>query len=205
MCNHEPCSVDLGFTDEHFPAGTHICQLYSEDAEREETLLKYLKSGLDNNERVACFSDKTDDDTVAQYLIASQLDSEKLKADSQLTISPVEPIYLKNNRFEPEEMLQLIESFHNDSVKSGQRAARIIGDMTPKITTIEGGDRLLEYEARVECLLETHPVTAVCQYNVDEFDGVTIMNVLKVHPLMLVKGTVIRNPFFIPPEQILKQ
>ncbi len=205
MCSKYSLSVNLGFTDEHFPAGTHICQLYSEDSEREETLLKYLKSGLANNERVACFSDKTDNKSITQYLTEHHLDCDALKGSSRLTISAVEPIYFKNNRFEPEEMLETLKLFHNDSIKDGQSAARVIGEMTPKINSVEGGERLMEYEARVCNLLETHPVTAVCQYNVDEFDGETIMNVLKVHPLMLIKGAVIRNPFFIQPEEILKQ
>lgn len=38
---------------------------------------------------------------------------------------------------------------------------------------IEGGDCLMEYEARGGQLLKTHPVTAVSQYNLVEIDGVT--------------------------------
>jgi hypothetical protein len=120
-------------------------------------------------------------------------------------VSPVEPIYFENDQFDPERMLETLKGFHECSIKDGQSAARVIGDMDPRITSINGGERLMEYEAKVCLLLETHPVTAVCQYNVDEFDGATIMKVLKVHPLMVVKGAVIRNPFFVAPEEILRQ
>jgi hypothetical protein len=54
-------------------------------------------------------------------------------------------------------------------------------------------------------LLKERPITAVCQYDANLFDGATIMEVLKVHPQMIVNGTVIHNPFYIPPEEFLKE
>ena len=73
-----------------------------------------------------------------------------------------------------------------------------------EIKSVEGGNRLLEYESKVTMLLREHPITAVCQYNSNSFDGATIMDVLKVHPMMIVSGSVISNPFFIEPEEFLK-
>lgn len=60
-----------------------------------------------------------------------------------------------------------------------------------------------EYEARVSLLLRDHPVTAVCQYDARAFDGAVIMDVLKVHPLMVIRGAVVHNPFFVRPEDYL--
>lgn len=54
-------------------------------------------------------------------------------------------------------------------------------------------------------LLRDHPITTVCQYDANSFDGATIMEVLKVHPKMIVNGAVINNPFFIEPEDYLAQ
>jgi hypothetical protein len=52
-------------------------------------------------------------------------------------------------------------------------------------------------------LLRDHPVTAVCQYDANSFGGATIMEVLKVHPKMIINGSVINNPFFVEPEDYL--
>ena len=86
----------------------------------------------------------------------------------------------------------------------GFSAARVIGEMIPEIKHIPGGERLLEYESRISILLRDRPVTSICQYDANEFDGATIMDVLKVHPKMIVNGAVINNPFFIKPEEYLK-
>jgi hypothetical protein len=76
--------------------------------------------------------------------------------------------------------------------------------MIPEIQHVPGGERLLEYESRVSILLRDHPVTSVCQYDANLFDGATIMEVLKVHPKMIINGMVINNPFYILPESYLQ-
>lgn len=43
----------------------------------------------------------------------------------------------------------------------------------------------------------------MCQYNARAFDGATLMDVLKAHALMVVRGSVVHNPFYLPPEEIL--
>ena len=46
-------------------------------------------------------------------------------------------------------------------------------------------------------------MTAVCQYDAHDFGGDLIMDILKVHPLMVLRGSVVHNPFFIQPEDFL--
>ena len=41
MCQNHP-EVSLGFTDQRFPAGVHICQLFTDDQEREDALASFL-------------------------------------------------------------------------------------------------------------------------------------------------------------------
>ena len=68
--------VSLGFTDEKFPAGTHICQIFSDDEERSTSLLEYLRSGLEDGERTVCFSDKVDRKTLAGILETADISME---------------------------------------------------------------------------------------------------------------------------------
>jgi hypothetical protein len=44
--------------------------------------------------------------------------------------------------------------------------------------------------------MQRHPATIVCQYDARVFDACTIMNVLRVHPLVLANGRVAANPFY---------
>jgi len=66
--NHQKPTISLGFTGERFPAGVHICQIFSDDEEREEALLQYVQSGLETGERTSCFSDKAPPAVVSKHL-----------------------------------------------------------------------------------------------------------------------------------------
>jgi len=100
-------------------------------------------------------------------------------------------------------MLKNLKDFYYDSMNMKFESCRVIGEMVSQIEKIEGGERLLEYECRVTQLLEDHPATCVCQYDANEFSGGLIMDVLKVHPKMIVNGAVVENPFYIKPEDYL--
>lgn len=200
---HEPHMVSLGFTNQHFPAGVHICQIFSSNEERLDALLKFLRSGLAAGERTACFTDHLDEERLEIYLADHNLCCDKLKESGTLSTAGTREVYFKNDEFNPDQMLDLLRQYHKESVANGYPAARVIGEMTADIQTISGGTRLMEYESRVSQLLKECPVTAVCQYDAKAFDGDTIMKVLKVHPLMMIRGAVVHNPYYIPPEEFL--
>jgi hypothetical protein len=201
----QPHLCPLGFTDQLFPAGSHICQIYSDDAEQIDSLLGYLESGVKNGEKTACFTSKMDDSTLAAHLEQRGLSLPRLTEIKALTKANTSDVYFHDGCFSPEVMLALLRQFYEDSVTQGFTAARVIGEMIADVCTMKGGNRLMEYESRVSMQMRTHPVTAVCQYDAHAFDGATIMQVLKVHPLMVIRGVVVHNPYFIPPEEYLKQ
>lgn len=196
-------NISLGFTKDAVPKGTHMCLVYQKEEERIDTLLKYMLAGIQNNEKVACFSENLDEESVRKFFKDNNLSYDETKASNAISISKTGDVYFKNGEFNPEIMLETLKKYYLESRDSGSNGSRVIGEMTPEIENVPGGDRLLEYESRVTLLLREYPVTSICQYNANEFDGATIMNILKVHPQMIVNGSVIKNPFFIPPEKYL--
>lgn len=199
----EPRSISLGFTQQAFPPGVHVCQIISEDEERDQALLLFLLSGLRAGERTACFSEHATPSHVAGFLQREGLSYEAATRTGAFTLAGAREVYFENDCFDPERMLNVLSRYHEDSVARGFPAARVIGEMSPEVQCLEGGNRLLEYESKVSLLLRERPVTAVCQYDARLFNGDVIMDVLKVHPLMVVRGSVVHNPFFIPPEEFL--
>ena len=197
--------VTLGFTREEVPMGAHICQIYSDRDECIDSLLKFLVSGIKSGERTACFSEKFSENSLRKHFSQYDLDYDTLMESGAISLSGTSETYISDNKFDPDRMVNTLTQFHDESQEMGYPAARVIGEMIPKVLGVEGGDRLLEYESKVSLLLRTHPVTSVCQYDAADFDGATIMDILKVHPQMIVKGTVVHNPFFIQPEEFLSQ
>ena len=196
-------TISLGFAEERFPAGIHVCQIFQDDDERQDSLLRFLLAGLQAGERTSCFSDRATESIVSEFLGRHGVFCEQAKASGVLTLAGTGEIYFQDGCFDPERMLRLLAQYHEDSVEQGYPAARVIGEMSAAVQLTPGGERLLEYESKVSLLLREHPVTAVCQYDARAFDGATILDILKVHPLMVVRGSVVHNPFSIPPEEFL--
>lgn len=202
MCTN--CNkVSLGFTEEKVPVGTHMCLIFTNNNERIESLLKFLLSGIAGGERTACFSENISEETIKDFFQAHGISYDERKASNAISLSGASEVYFQDGIFDPDRMLNTLSDFYHHSKDMGFTAARVIGEMTPEVEHISGGNRLLEYESRVSLLVREQPVTAVCQYDARIFTGATIMNVLKVHPKMIVNGAVVNNPFFIEPEKFL--
>lgn len=197
MCSTNK-KVSLGFTDEEFDSGIHICQIYSDENERTEAIDKFILSGLESNEKVACFTDKQDEGKINKILHKF-----KETQTNRITIAGANDTYFEGNEFNPNRMIGLLKNFYQESLSQNLSGARVIGEMTKNIEQIKGGEKLLEYESRVNMLNKEYPITTVCQYNSHDFSGASILNILKVHPFMIIRGNVIRNPFYIPPEEFL--
>ena len=200
--NHD---INLGFTDQKFPPGVHACQIYSSDQEREEALLQYVYAGIKSGERVTCFSEKVEDKIFSDYLGQFGISYEDVREEGRFTYAKTGDVYFQEDCFNPERMLGLLENYYNESNDQHYPDCRVIGEMTAEIQHIEGGERLLEYESRVSMLLRRCPVTAVCQYDANEFDGALVMDILKVHPFMIIKGKAVSNPFYMTPEEYLAE
>jgi hypothetical protein len=195
--------ITLGFTNQKFEQGAHICQIFSEDLERHEILTNFIISGLNDGENTACFSENETENTLADFFLEKGYTYKEVQNAGNFSLSKTGEVYFENDEFEPGKMLSLLKEFYLTANKQNRSGARVIGEMTSQIQDVKGGSLLLEYECKVSMLLKEFPVTAVCQYDARKFDGSTIMDVLKVHPYMIVKGSIVSNPFYITPEDYL--
>ena len=197
--------ITLGFTSQQFEPGVHICQIYNDDDERHDALINFIITGLNDDEDIACFTEKESEESLSDYFSKNGFIYEEIESSGNFTLSKTAEVYFEGGSFEPERILDLLKQFYINSEKKNRSGARVIGEMTPEIENVPGGSRLLEYESKVSLLIREYPITAVCQYDARSFDGSTILDILKVHPYMIIRGAVVNNPFFIPPEEYLGQ
>lgn len=195
--------ISLGFTNQQFEPGVHICQIFNEEDERHGALVDYVVSGLEAGESTACFSEKESEGCLSSYFEQKGIVYQEVVSKGEFALKKTAEVYFSDGCFEPGRMLELLKEFYQSSIAQKRSGARVIGEMLPIIQDTPGGERLLEYESKVSLLLKEFPINAVCQYDARLFDGSTILDILKVHPYMIVRGSVVHNPFFIQPEEFL--
>jgi len=89
--------------------------------------------------------------------------------------------------------------------KAGFTGSRACGEMSWALKDIPGSDRLLEYEVLLNTITSSFPHNGMCQYDARLFDGATIFKVLQVHPYIIAQGQIVRNPYYIKPEDFLAE
>ena len=204
MCKNQK-NVNMGFTDEQFSAGTHMCMIYHSDEERQKIISKYLEGGISTGEKVAYFADEMSPDQVREWLAEMGVEIPDPDKTGNFSITSTAETYHPTGIFKPEEMLNNLKIFYESAKEENYPASRVSGEMTWALKGVSGSDRLMEYEAKVNDVLVKYPVTAICQYDANKFDGATILDCLKVHPYMIVHGQIVRNPYYIKTEDFLKE
>lgn len=194
--------VKLGFCEEPFPEGTHICYLFSDPAERRQITAQYLHSAWEESEQADFFHDGLPVAELDAALRELGVPEQVLRTAQQLRIKPAMPTYCPDGRFEPERMWGLLEQCYEDARRDGFSGGRATGEMTWALSGVPGSERLVEYEAGINEVVARVPLTVLCQYDATRFDGATLQRVLEVHPMLLVQGQIVRNPYYRVPSPL---
>ncbi|HEY3381206.1 MAG TPA: MEDS domain-containing protein [Vicinamibacterales bacterium] len=193
--------VSLGVTDERFPEGLHLCHIFNDDEERGRTIARYFQQGLKEGERALCLMDSISPVEVRAHLAELGIDVSAL--DRQFSIADSQQMYCPTGTFFPDQLLDNFGAFCRQAHDEGFSGTRISGDMGWALRTGTRVEELLVYEAKVKTYLETCPATAVCEYDARKFDGSVILDVLSVHPAMIVRGQIVKNPYYVEPADYL--
>lgn len=203
MCaNHG--NIDLGFTRENYPAGTHMCLIYSSEEERTKIITLFVESGLKSGDKVGYFTDKTSPEEITDWLHKKEIKLPDPDRSNQLTITSTEDTYFPEGKFVPEETLEVLRSYYINACEEHFPSVRVSGEMSWALKGIPGSEHLMEYESKANEVFKQFPITAICQYDANKFDGATILKCLKVHPYMIVRGQIVKNPFYIKTEYHLE-
>jgi hypothetical protein len=45
----------------------------------------------------------------------------------------------------------------------------------------------------------------ICTYQLGKFGGDTVIDIMRTHPMIIIGGLLHRNPFYVPPEEFLRE
>jgi hypothetical protein len=133
------------------------------------------------------------------------LDPEALTQTNQLEVRVWEQAYLRaGNRFDQWDMLQLIQEVLEVGNKDFP-LTRLVAHMEWSLQDFPGVDDLIKYESRLNQVLPKFQSPVICTYDLGKFSAGTVIDILRTHPMVIIGGTLQINPFYVPPEQFLKE
>jgi hypothetical protein len=195
-------SIDLGIPGLNFSPGDHICAFYPDIDHRDEILIPYLQEGLKAGDKCICVVDGSARDALYAEL-GTNVDIEPCVASKQLDVQSWQETYLRGDRFSTAEMLDFWDTSISAAFNGGFGFARAVGEMTWALSKLPGVDELMQYEARLNRFLPRYPQVILCLYELGRFSGEVLVDALKTHPKVLIGGMVLRNPYYLDPDEYL--
>jgi hypothetical protein len=186
-------------------AHRHACAFFTSQEEEDALLMPFLKAGLDRGDRGFCIIDPRSRDSYVDRMGRAGIDGPAFEQDGQLELRGWDDAYLRGGHFSQEAMLALIQEVLSAGRQRGYPLTRLIAHMEWSREDRPGVDDLVEYETRLNYVLPKYPDPVICTYDTSKYDGGVIMDILRTHPLVVVGGVLRENPFFVEPDEFLRE
>jgi hypothetical protein len=74
------------------------------------------------------------------------------------------------------------------------------GEMTWAVTEVIGAANLISYESELNRFVIRYPQVLLCLYDLDQFSGNLLLDIMKTHPKVLMGCTVLENLYYVQPD-----
>lgn len=199
-------AMDIGFGNYSCNWGTHICGLYQNEEERDEIIMGFLAKGAQEKDlQLYCPAERTLDDFQEKFTHNCPQCASTIEDENIFSFSTPKELYYPEGEFSALKMDENLNAFFENSQKKGKRNIRATAEMVWALDKIPGVEELMIYESRLNYFVEGKPWISICLYNVNKFSGNQILKVLQTHPFSISGGVIMQNPFYIKPDEWLKQ
>jgi DcmR-like sensory protein len=182
---------------------THICAFFNGFDEQHRVLRSFIKEGFERGEKAFHIVDPELREDHLKRLAQSGIDVDQAIASGQLQVRRWQDAYLRDDQFDQDGMLALLEDLLGAGAAAGNPLIRFVSKVEPSLVEKAGEANWLEYETRVNHTVGKYKDPVICTYDLRNFNASLMMDMLRVHPVVIVGGVLQENPFFVPPDQFL--
>ncbi len=194
-------TVVLGLPGVELHPGDHVCAFYRGRAERDKILLSYLREGVEAGDKAICVVEPVAPADVAGAL--GKFADAAMRRGALDLLTP-EQTYLRGGRFVMADMLAYWRAEVEQALADPRfDFVRVVGEMPSVLTEKPDLDEFLCYESELNRFVSQHPQVIVCLYDLDRFGGALLIDILRTHPVVLLGGAVMDNPYYLEPDEFL--
>src|SRR5258708_11814840 len=183
----------------------HACAFFHTRDEEDQVLEPFVKDGLDTGDKNFQIVEKGRLEERFARLKESGVDTAAAERSGRLEIRSWENAYLRGGRFDQQAMLALIEEVLDAGKRQGFGLTRLWANMEWALEDLPGVHDILEYETRLNYILPKHDHVVVCSYDLSKFTAAVAMDILRTHPQVIVGGILRENPYYVPPDEFLRE
>ena len=183
----------------------HVCAFFHGAEEEYRVLLPFVKEGLARGEKAFHIVDPKLRDEHLERLSSGGVDVPSVEKNGQFELHHWHEVYLRDGHFDRDRMLACMQEVLEQSQRDGFPLARVMGHAEWASGDWPGVDDFLEYECRLNNIIPQYKDAVICLYDLTKCGGNLIIDVMRTHPMILIGGIVQENPFFVPPDEFLRE
>src|SRR6266849_49627 len=181
----------------------HICAFFNGLDEQHRVLRSFIKEGFERGDKAFHILDPELREDHLKRLAEAGIDVEQAIGTGQLELRRWQDAYLRDDRFDQDAMLALLEEVLQSGAAAGYPLTRLVAHMEWALLDKPGVDDLLEYETRLNYVLPKYDDPVICTYDLAKFSASVVMDIMRTHPVVIVGEVLQENPFFVPPDRFL--
>jgi signal transduction histidine kinase len=201
--NLSPERIPLIESLEQLGPHDHFCSIYESPEEHYAVAIPFMRMGLDRGEKCIYIADDGTVGHVREEMESEGIDVERASASNALVVATKEQAYLKHGSFNPDWMFTFWKQATDSAMREGFSALRVTGETEWVVRGGRGLERWMEYESKLTHALSENNCSALCQYNRNHFPAEIILDVIRTHPVVIYRGTVCRNLYYVPADEFL--
>ncbi len=198
-------AAPIPFAGSQLDETRHVCAFFNSDDEKYRVLLPFITDGFACGDKAVHVVNPEQRGDHLQRLTAAGIDPAAALQSGQLDLRNNSETYLRDGRFDPDRMLEVFEKLASGNAEGGFPLSRIVCQMDWAADGRSHTDTLVEFEARVNDVWRRHDDAVICVYDLTKIGGDTVVDIMRTHPMIIIGGILQQNPFFVPPEEFLRE
>jgi hypothetical protein len=195
-------AAPIPFAGSQLGEARHVCAFFNSDAEKYRVLLPFIKDGFDRGDKAVHVVNPDQRHDHLQRLAAVGIDPTAVQQSGQFELRTNSETYLRDGRFDQDQMLEAFEQMASSTARGGFLLSRVVCQMDWAADDRSHVDNLVEFESRVNDVWPHHDDAVICVYDLAKFEGDTVVDIMRTHPVIIIGGILQQNPFFVPPAKL---
>jgi len=183
----------------------HVCAFFNSKEEEYRVLLPFIKEGLERGDRAFHIVDSQHCSEHRRCLKEADIDVDAAEDKGQLEVRRWDDAYLRDGHFDQDRMIALIEEVLAGGKERGYPLTRLVANMEWALEDRQGVSDIVEYESRLNYVLPKYDDPVCCTYDLAKFGASVVMDILRTHPMVILGGFLQENPFYVPPDELLRE
>jgi hypothetical protein len=183
----------------------HVCAFFNSDDEQYDVLLPFIKDGFECGDKAVHVVNPGQHHNHLQRLASAGINAAAAQHSGQFELRTNTETYLLDGHFDQDRMLQFFEQLASGNRSDGFPLSRIVCHMEWAADGRSHVDDVVEFESRVNDVWRGHDDAVICTYDLAKFGGDTVIDIMRTHPMIIIGGILQHNPFFVPPEEFLRE